>query len=553
LFKKEYPWSKERLPKNLLNLFEKLRPWFFLSDYNSPPNSNFLIADFFQFFFVWLQYTVFQTENNRTDDSNDTNNTNLPIIRIESSGGKNNELVYESEPYENNPFHDFVSETKTVLDKIKYVIYMYSYWIVLAIVFLTGTSRISILCLGYVIVSFFFLWYGQTFLMKPLNKLLRSWNFIVFYCYFVIFTKVCLQIVLCLIADEKIVCIITELFGIYCSSSVIPNCQGDSNKDSTDEGLIWDVICFFVLILQKRLYSSYMFEHVVNEYKSQSTLAARGAEIFKEIIYYKVEIERQKEKRTLEKLKENVERIRQHQSREWNQEPQEHFEAIRSGDYYMFDDEFEVNDTDVTDIDDDDDGKNLKNKSQKNSKRKKNKGMKELDKSEAKNEIDFEELENKKNRFIFENQTLVIITETIQKYFIIAFDYLIDYLNTHSRDFRHVSHILSKEKLILKKDFGNTQTPNIIALVSTTIELNEEQKKHHAALNKFLQDKNDKKSIIAAGEEIDNEINSQSRLNKFCISILYFMLSQTDKICYFFMILNHLQSASLLSAPLPIR
>ena len=547
-----------------------MRPWLFLSDYSNPPNSSFLIADFFQFFFVWLQYTVFQIENTGIDDTNLDNPT---IFNIESLGGKNNELVYEIEPYKNNPFHDFVSETKTILDKIKYVIYMYSYWIVLAIVFLTGTSRISILCLGYVIVSFFFLWYGQTFLMKPLNKLLKSWNFIVFYCYFVIFTKVCLQIVICLIEDEKTVCIITELFGIYCNSSAIPTCQGDSKRDSNDVGLIWDVICFFVLILQKRLYSSYMFEHVVNEYKSQSTLAARGAEIFKEIIYYKVEIERQKEKRSLEKLKENVERIRKHQSKEWNQEPQEHFEAIRSGDYYMFDDEFEVYDTDVTDIDDESEEKDLKKKINRNSKRDKKKSIKQSDKTKSKLPIDtllykkkstndfdteitdknLETQEKKTKFFILENQTLLMIVQTIQKYFIISFDYVIDYLNIHSKDFRHVSHILSKEKLILKKDFGNIQTPNIIALVSTTIELNEEQKKHHAALNKFLQDKNDKTSIMAAGQEIDDEMNSQSRLNKFFISILYFLLSQTDKICYFFMILNHLQSASLLSAPLPTR
>ncbi len=480
-------------------------------------------------------------------------------------GGKNNELVYESEPYKNNPFHDFVSESKTALDKIKYLIYMYSYWIVLAIVFLTGTSRISILCLGYVIVSFFFLWYGQTFLMKPLNKLLKSWNFIVFYCYFVIFTKVCMQIVLCLIEDENILCIITELFGIFCNSSVPPNCKGDNKRDSNDVGLIWDVICFFVLILQKRLYSSYMFEHVVSEYKSQSTLAARGAEIFKEIIYYKVEIERQKEKRSLEKLKENVERIRKHQSKEWNHEPQEHFEAIRSGDYYMFDDEFEIYDTDLTDIDDQNNEKDLKNNIHKNSKMKINMDMKELDKSQSKRTCEtlaylkksvsnIQKIDEKKTSwFKFENPTLMIIMEKIQSYFIIAMDYAINFLNTHSRDFRHVSHLLSKEKLILKKDFGNIQTPNIIALVSTTIELNEEQKKHHDSLNKFLQDKNDKTRIIASGQEIDDEMNTLSRLNKFFISILYFLLSQTDKICYFFMILNHLQSASLLSVPLPIR
>ena len=31
----------------------------------------------------------------------------------------------------------------------------------------------SIPCMGYVVLSFFFFWLGQTFLMKPLDKLLK--------------------------------------------------------------------------------------------------------------------------------------------------------------------------------------------------------------------------------------------------------------------------------------------------------------------------------------------------------------------------------------------
>jgi hypothetical protein len=139
----------------------KLRYWLYLSDYSKPPQQSYLIADFFQLFFAWLQFNVFQLEGRKCES-------------IHQLAGTNNELVYELRPYANNPFRDFVSDTRTVLDKLKYVTYMYSYWIVLAIVFLTGTSRISLFCMGYVILSFFFLWYGQTFLMKPLDKLLKQ-------------------------------------------------------------------------------------------------------------------------------------------------------------------------------------------------------------------------------------------------------------------------------------------------------------------------------------------------------------------------------------------
>ncbi len=58
--------------------------------------------------------------------------------------------------------------------------------------------------------------------------------------------------------------------------------------------------------------------------------------------------------------------------------------------------------------------------------------------------------------------------------------------------------------------------------------------------------------IIRTSNEVDQEMNAQTRTNKFLTSVFYFMLSQSEIICYFFMILNHLYSASLLSVALPI-
>lgn len=160
----QYPWSKwnQTEPFNILN---RLRIWLFLPDYSNPPAEFKLMADFFQIFFVWLQLNVFNLELNK--------NNKISVELIESNGGKNNEIVYEDPFSRENPFHDFVSKTRNYLDKLKYGICMYSYWFVLAIVFLTGTNRISILCMGYVILSFIFLWMGQTFLMRPLDKLLK--------------------------------------------------------------------------------------------------------------------------------------------------------------------------------------------------------------------------------------------------------------------------------------------------------------------------------------------------------------------------------------------
>jgi hypothetical protein len=126
----EYPWSKSNM-QNPNNLINKLRIWLYLPDYTDPPRESFMMADFVQLFLAWCQYNVFQMEKN------------IAVNKMDTMGGRNNELVYEPEPYRNNPYRDFISDTRNYLDRIKYVIFMYSYWIVLAIVFLTGTSRIK--------------------------------------------------------------------------------------------------------------------------------------------------------------------------------------------------------------------------------------------------------------------------------------------------------------------------------------------------------------------------------------------------------------------------
>jgi hypothetical protein len=50
---------------------------------------------------------------------------------------------------------------------------MYGAWIVLSIVYLAGTTRISLLGLGYLVACFYFLWYGQDFLTKRITVMFR--------------------------------------------------------------------------------------------------------------------------------------------------------------------------------------------------------------------------------------------------------------------------------------------------------------------------------------------------------------------------------------------
>lgn len=147
-----------------------------------------------------------------------------------------------------------------------------------------------------------------------------------------------------------------------------------------------------------------------------------------------------------------------------------------------------------------------------------------LDNTENENGI-----ENKKSWLTVENKRFLTIKYYVEKYFLIAFDLIIFYLNKQSKDFRLVSYMLVKEKLKLK---FNT--------------INQELSMHTKECSLNDQD------IQQALKELNQQMSLQTRIDKFLSSIFYFALSQSEFICYFFMILNHLKSASLLSAPLPI-
>ena len=123
----------------------------------------FNLADFFQFLFACRQWRVFQYESSEKDS-----------IYVEA-GGSNREIIYDDDEdiYKDNPTWDFVINKRHWLDQIKNAIFMHGAWIVLSIVYLAGTTRISLLGLGYLIACFYFFWYGQDFLTKKVSVMLR--------------------------------------------------------------------------------------------------------------------------------------------------------------------------------------------------------------------------------------------------------------------------------------------------------------------------------------------------------------------------------------------
>ncbi|KAI5743007.1 hypothetical protein M8J77_013581 [Diaphorina citri] len=117
--------------------------------------------------------------------------------------------------------------------------------------------------------------------------------------------------------------------------------KGDCEVPVEQVGLAWDAVCFMFLILQKRLFSGHYFFHMIDEAKAMAILASRGAELIEELSQKQIQEQQETERRILEKIKYKMDRIKASQKRihgSGHKEPSSHQRAIRSGDYYMFDD-----------------------------------------------------------------------------------------------------------------------------------------------------------------------------------------------------------------------
>lgn len=323
----EYPWTE--------SLVEGLREWLFLPNFQAPPDTRKIVADFFQLLIACCQLFVFHIETS-------------PIAEL-YEGGNNKEINFDNP--EPNPIPDFATCTKTCLDMIKVIIFYAFYWIALAIVFKAGTSRINLFAMGYVVSCFYFLWNGNEFYLKTRRALLRMWNILLAYNVTVIFLSSVLQLIGCTYFESLRLnqCWIVQLLGIACQQKIkgAPDLDNDC-KFERDPGLVYDTICFAFLLFQRRLFSSYYFQHVVNETKAQQVLSSRGAELIHEIQMKEVQEQQATEKEIMERIKKKMDRIRAYQQKirgDKNMEPETHFQAIRSGDYYMF--EFPDDDIDL--------------------------------------------------------------------------------------------------------------------------------------------------------------------------------------------------------------
>lgn len=82
-----------------------------------------------------------------------------------------------------------------------------------------------------------------------------------------------------------------------------------------EAGILFDGICFFFLLLQRRVFSSNYFKHVIAEFRAQQVFASRGFELISQITKKEIEEQRAKELEIVMKIKRKMDKIKQSQGK----------------------------------------------------------------------------------------------------------------------------------------------------------------------------------------------------------------------------------------------
>ncbi|XP_068604378.1 piezo-type mechanosensitive ion channel component 2-like [Brachionichthys hirsutus] len=363
---KDYPW---RPPSS--NVDSNVVKWLFLPDYLAPPNPLFLLYDFLLLLGASLQLQVFEEEVQPSVQVLAGDNREL-----DGDDGQVGDLIRRLRL---NTAPDFMM-CRSYLDMMKVIIFCYMFWFVLTIIFITGTTRISVFCMGYLVACFYFLLVGGDLLLKPVKSILVYWDCLIGYNVFVITMKNILSILACGFIKSLVLnhCWLIQLFSLACTIKGYTKPEQQSSKQcelpSDEAGIIWDGVCFCFLLLQRRVFRSHYFLYVVLDLHNTQLLASRGAELIEASTVKAVRARLEVEKTSMDLLKRQMERIKSRQQKfrrgkekmlsltqhsletegqetkkgqrkkEWWRPWVNHASMVRSGDYYLFETDSEEED-----------------------------------------------------------------------------------------------------------------------------------------------------------------------------------------------------------------
>nr|CAB3264855.1 piezo-type mechanosensitive ion channel component 2-like [Phallusia mammillata] len=567
----------------------RLIRWLYLPDYVIVPISTSLIADFFQLLFFTSQLFVFERE------------TSVWM----KYGGDNRYLTgrdLDNATIASNPKKSFLMrKSRSLLDQLKTFLFKYMIWITMAFIFFAGSTRISLFCLGYLISFFYLLSRQQQIITGKASDMLKIWNIILGYNVAVITLKASLQIASCVYIDtlRQKACAFVQLMSLVCSypagySLTIPTVAnpGTCELSYVNAGLTWDFICFLFLLMQRRIFTSYYFWHVSNDMKASLKLAARGAELFGDKLIEEV---RERERLEEEELGVIIKSMRDLKARysavtKWMKSITSHTDAIRAGDYYMFEEDDgrkdpsmapeeimgpikmlhkvgtvgldetlkereadklkleETGETDKKEVEDPKDTEDAVDAADVVVDEATDKEDKTTDPKEVELKVENEEEQEQEQEEEKPPSVLVKIKKGATfclELFLSGVDYLALKLNEFNQDYRNISLQLSAEKDQLSEELCSLEPKASNSDVAIVVEDGE------AASKDASPAKSSTDSVWVDLQPIEFD-KDQHRVLRFFYALWYLIISHTDLVCYFLFVLSLMLNASMLSLVLPL-
>lgn len=117
-----------------------------------------------------------------------------------------------------------------------------------------------------------------TFVSQQYIENCFRWQWLIGYNVVVIFLKTSFQILGCMFVKDLPLSLhwLVQLIGVGCVRK-FPSPDPSLLVEKADHtGVAWDAICFGFLIIQRRIFNSYNFFHIVDDTKATTILASRG-------------------------------------------------------------------------------------------------------------------------------------------------------------------------------------------------------------------------------------------------------------------------------------
>ncbi|KAI1889925.1 hypothetical protein AGOR_G00167930 [Albula goreensis] len=355
----DYPW-RWSAPVTINSALIK---WMYLPDFYSIPNAKDLMADFLLLMCASQQWKVFEDEKREE----------WMVL-----AGENRDDPNPMKGRQINHVPNFIN-CRCYLDMAKVLVFRHMFRFVLAVVFVAGAMRISFFGLGYLLACFYFLLFGTQLLTRSSRSRLLLWDCLIIYNVAVIISKNMLSVLSCVFVEQMQAhfCWVIQLFSLACTVKGYYDPEVVGGQECVlpmeEAGIIWDSICFFFLLLQRRVFLSFYFLHVTADLQASARQASRGFELFKASIVKSMRFHKEAEQKSLSQLKRSMERIRAKQqkhregrlasdSREedaseagesaktakqkkkWWRPWLDHATVLHSGDYYLFESDSEEED-----------------------------------------------------------------------------------------------------------------------------------------------------------------------------------------------------------------